>query len=75
MKKTTNSINLGPLMLITQDAIGRAIAIHGAITPTTPEEDFAEYRRMWNAEARRLDPQYTSKSRLKASGGEYPRRK
>jgi len=45
------------------------------IIPTTPEEDFAEMRRLWIAQGKRKDPPYTEKSRLKASGGEYPRKK
>lgn len=45
------------------------------IIPTTPEEDFAEMRRLWIAQGKRKDPPYTAKSRLKASGGEYPRKK
>lgn len=68
-------MNLGPLMRVTKDETGRTVAIHGAIVPTTPEEDFEEFRRMLNASSRRRDPHYTIKSRLRASGGEYPRRK
>jgi len=45
------------------------------IIPSTIEEDFAEMRRLWLAQGKRKDPPYTSNSRLKASGGEYPRKK
>jgi len=45
------------------------------IIQSTPEEDFAEMRRLWIAQGKRKDPPYTAKSRLKASGGEYPKKK
>jgi len=45
------------------------------IIQSTPKEDFAEMRRLWIAQGKRKDPPYTSSSRLKASGGEYPKNK
>jgi len=45
------------------------------IIESTPEEDFAEMRRLWIAQSKRKDAPYTLNSRLKASGGEYPKKK
>jgi len=40
--------------------------------PSTPEEDFAEMRRLWLAQAKNGE-QYWVGAILKASGGAYPK--
>ena len=39
------------------------------ITPSTPEEDAAEMRRLWKAEGLRKDKPYGKNDQLLASGG------
>jgi hypothetical protein len=48
---------------------GRVATIKGLI-PTTKDEDFAEMRRVWNAQSNAKNKPYTRKSILLASGGE-----
>ncbi len=48
---------------------GNTLTIKGLI-PGTPEEDFQEMRRMWNANSLSRHKPYTNKSQLQAIGGE-----
>lgn len=48
---------------------GNTLTIKGLI-PSTPEEDFQEMRRMWNANSLSKHKPYTNKSKLLAIGGE-----
>ena len=48
---------------------GKTLSVKGLI-PSTPEEDFKEMQKIWNASSIAKHKPYTNKSKLLAIGGE-----